>query len=380
MAEEGLTPRQELLLRLIIKEHVGTASTVASRALVDRYRLDFSPATVRNEMAYLEDQGYLLQPHTSAGRIPTEAGFRYFVERLMDDQPLPQTEQRMIAHQFYQAREHIEEWMPLASTVLSRAAQAAAILTAPRTARSVFKHLELVATHGRAVLLILVLEGGTVEQQMLVLAEPMTQTALREAADRLNQVCTGLATDEIEKHLHEFPPLEADLVQIVLSIMGNIEDELSDEIYYYGLSDLLQAPEFVEGEDASTSLVRVLEERSLLQAVLSETLTPAVGIGSVRVLIGGEGRWDELRACSMVLARYGVADYATGTLGIVGPVRMRYGRAISVVRFVADVLGELVYDIYQPDVESEGLKSTLNLGSGEDSSYRLLPYEEASIE
>ncbi|MGC9347436.1 MAG: heat-inducible transcriptional repressor HrcA [Anaerolineae bacterium] len=380
MVEEDLTPRQELLLKLIIREHVGTASTVASRALVDRYRLDFSPATVRNEMSYLEDLGYLFQPHTSAGRIPTEAGFRYFVEHLMGDQPLPQTEQRMIAHQFYQARDQIEEWMPLASTVLAKAAQAAAILTAPRTSRSVFKHLELVATHGRAVLLILVLEGGTVEQQMLVLAESMTQSALREAADRLNQVCAGLAADEIQKHVDNFPPLETDLAQIVLSIMRNIENELSDEIYYYGLSDLLQAPEFVEGEEASTSLVRVLEERTLLQAVLSETLTPAVGIGSVRVLIGGEGRWDELRACSMVLARYGVADYATGTLGVVGPVRMRYGRAISAVRFVANVLGELVYDIYQPDVQSGFAKTTLDLDSGEDSSHLLLSYGEASTE
>jgi len=354
MAEtSGLSPRQELILQLIVREHVETAGTVASRALVDHYDLRVSTATVRNDMARLEEMGYLLQPHTSAGRVPTETGFRYFVERLMQEPAMPSNEQRMIAHQFYQAREHIESWLPLASSVLARVAQAAAILTAPRTTRSLFKHLELIATHGRAVLLVLVLEGGTVEQQMLVMSESFTQESLREAADRLNQVCAGLDTEQIKTHMPDFPPLETDVARIVLSIMDSVNEEPSDEIYTHGLPELLQAPEFTVAEDASSSLVRVMEERSFLQGVLSETLTPSVGIGSVRVLIGGEGRWEELSMCSMVLARYGVANYATGTLGIVGPIRMHYGRAVSAVRFVANVLGELVYDIYQPDLTSE---------------------------
>jgi heat-inducible transcriptional repressor len=354
MAEaKSLSPRQELLLRLIVREHVETAGTVASRTLVDHYDLDVSPATVRNDMARLEEMGYLLQPHTSAGRIPTDAGFRYFVERLMTERALPRTEQRMIAHQFHQAREQSGAWLPLASSVLAKAAQAAAILTAPRTTSSLFKHVELIATHGRAVLLILVLEGGTVEQQMLVLSEPLTQESLREAADRLNQICAGLDAEQIKSHTSEFAPLETDIAQIVLSILEDVKAALSDEIHYHGLAELLQMPEFAVAEDASSALVRVMEERSLLQAILAETLTPSVGIGSIRVLIGGEGRWDELRTCSMVLARYGVANYATGTLGIVGPIRMHYGRAVSAVRFVASVLGELVYDIYQPNRNSD---------------------------
>lgn len=343
-----------MLLRLIIKEHVQTAGTVASRTLVERYKLDISPATVRNEMARLEELGHLSQPHTSAGRIPTEKGFRYFVKYLMNEQALSAIERRMIAHQFYQARDHIEQWVPLASSVLARAAQAAAILTTPRTTRALYKHLELIATHGRAVLLILVLEGGTVEQQMLVLSEPMSQQALRDAADRLNQACIGLNADQIESRVHEFPLLETDIAEIVLSMMRRAEAQPSDdEIYYHGLSDLLQAPEFAATEEASTSLVRVLEERSILRAVLAETLTPSLGVGSIKVLIGGEGRWEELRACSMVLTRYGVPNYATGALGVVGPIRMHYGRAVSAVRFVANVLGELVHEIYQPDLEIE---------------------------
>ncbi len=348
--EGELTPRQALLLRLIVEEHVRTAAAVASRTLVERYNLDFSPATVRNEMARLEEMGYLRQPHTSAGRLPTESGFRYFVERLMEEKALPPSERRMIAHQFHQARNHIEEWLPLASVVLARSTRGAALVTAPRTHVARYKHLELIGTHGRAVLMVLVLQGGMVEQQMLALPEPMPQSALREAADHLNQVCAGLTAGEIEVQLAQFVGLELEIGRLIVEKLREAETGPSDEIYQHGLSELLREPEF-EGE-GSSGLVRVLEERSLLQAVLAETLTPSVGVGTVRVIIGGEGRWDELRACSLVLSRYGVANYATGALGVVGPVRMAYDRAISAVRFVANVLGELVYEMYQPDIQA----------------------------
>ncbi|MBN1874150.1 MAG: heat-inducible transcription repressor HrcA [Anaerolineae bacterium] len=347
-----LTPRQALLLRLIIREHVNSAAAVASRTLVENYKLDFSPATVRNEMARLEELGYLRQPHTSAGRLPTESGFRYFVERLMDEQMLPAVEQRMIAHQFYQARDQIEEWLPLASSVLARSTRGAALVTAPRTPRARYKHLELIATHGRAVLLVLVFHEGMVEQQMLALPQLMNQSSLREVADRLNQVCADLGADEIEARVQEFALFEAEIVQLIIARMREAEGGAADEIYQHGLSDLLQEPEFAESDQASSGVLRVLEEQSLLQAVLSETLKPSVDVGTVRVIIGGEGRWDDLRACSVILSRYGVANYATGALGVVGPVRMAYGRTISAVRFVANVLGELVYEMYQPGMRS----------------------------
>ncbi len=343
-----LTLRQAILLKLIVREHVSTALPVASRTLVEQYKLDISPATARNEMARLEDLGYLHQPHISAGRVPTERGFRYFVERLMEEQALPLTERRMIAHQFYQARNHIEQWMPLAASVLARAAQGAALVTAPRSAHTFYKHLELIATHGRAVLLVLVCQGGTVEQQMLALQEPLSQAELSEIADRLNQSLTGLGAKQIEARLEEFALLEHEIAQLIVRLLRKSESAPNEEIYHHGLASLLQQPEFADSEP-SAGVVQVLEEHSLLQAVLADTLTPAVGVGGVRVIIGGEGRWDHLRACSLVLARYGVANYATGALGVVGPMRMPYGRAISVVRFVADVLGELVYDMYQPE-------------------------------
>ena len=165
--------------------------------------------------------------------------------------------------------------MPLASSVLAQVSGGASVVTAPRTSQPVYKHLELIATHGRAVLLILVLQGGSVEQQILALSEPMSQVALREAADRMNQIFAGQSMSDIESRISDLPRLEADIAELVISIMRNAEDSPSSEIYQHGLSDLLQEPEFVDGDVASTSVVRVMEERSLLQAVLAETLTPS---------------------------------------------------------------------------------------------------------
>jgi heat-inducible transcriptional repressor len=340
---DRLTLRQQTVLGLVVREYVSSASPVSSRVLVGRYSLETSTATVRNELARLEELGYLTHPHTSAGRVPTHQGYRYFVERLLGEVGLPVHERRTIAHQFHQARRDLGQWMPLATSVLAHAARGAALVTAPQAAQSYYKHLQLISTQGRLVLLILVLHGGTVKQQLLTLAEPLRQEALNEISDRLNQAFNGLAVDDIEARVDVLPSLEADVARLVVDIMHRADVHATKIVYRDGLSEVLEQPEFAEGEKAR-GLVRVMEERSFLETVLADALSPEVG--SVRVLIGGEGRWDELQACSLVLARYGVVGFATGALGVVGPTRMLYGRAISAVRFVAGLLSDLVYDMY----------------------------------
>ncbi len=338
-----LTGRQEMILGLVVHEFVRTAVPVGSRTLVEKYGLNVSPATVRNEMARLEELGYLTHPHTSAGRMPTDLGYRYFVERLLQETELPLAERRTIAHQFQQIRQEVEEWMPLAASVLARTTRSAALVTAPRAARARYRHLQLISTQGRLVLLVLVLQGGLVKQQMLTLPEPLPQPVLSEVADRLNQLCAGLTAEEIEAHIPTLPLFEADIAQLAVGMMHRADLSTADEVYHDGLTELLQEPEFTEGGQAQ-SVLRVLEERSFLEAVLADTLGPT--IGSVRVVIGGEGRFDELQACSLILSRYGVAGLATGALGVLGPTRMGYGRAISAVRFVAGLLSELVHDVF----------------------------------
>jgi heat-inducible transcriptional repressor len=340
-----LSTRQETLLALIIREYVesSTPTPISSNGLREKYGLSYSSATIRNDMAVLAEQGLIRQPHTSAGRVPTEEGYRYFVQKLLGEVELPVVEQNTISHQFHQAQGDINQWMRLATSVLSQHARGAALVTAPHSQSVVFKHLELISTLGRQVLLVLVLSGGEVRQQMLTLAEPVPQEKLSEAAGHLNTLCNGLDADGVRAFSSRLNALESDLTRVVADLLGKDGTIVHGEIYRDGINRVLAEPEFAKA-DAASHARRVFEEQSFLQEFLSKALSPT--IGSVQVVIGGEGDWEELKDCSMVLARYGVSDIATGALGVFGPTRMAYGRAISTVRYVAELMTDMVQDAY----------------------------------
>ncbi|MGE5221027.1 MAG: heat-inducible transcriptional repressor HrcA [Omnitrophica WOR_2 bacterium] len=337
-----LSERQKLILALVIHDHIETAQPVGSLRLVEHYGLDVSSATVRNELVNLTDAGYLRQPHTSAGRVPTEEGYRYFVRQLMGQTDLPDNTKRMISHQFYQAGNDVERWMRLAASVLAYQSQAASLVTAPHAERVVFKHLELIATHGRQVLMVSVFAGGDVRQQMLVLAEPVSQQQLSETATRINTQCEGMDADGLNNMIGQADALTQDVLKLIYEDMNSSVKSLTGEVYRDGLTNVLAKPEFAEAGAARQAL-RVLEERTLLDDLLSRTVQNT-GVGGVQVLIGGEGTWQELKDFSMVLARYGDPRLATGTVGVLGPIRMAYGRTISTVRFVATLLSDLVVE------------------------------------
>lgn len=345
--ETNLSERQKLILALVIRDYIETAQPVGSVSLVKRYKLDFSSATVRNDMVALTEMGFLRQPHTSAGRVPTEEGYRYFVRQLMGHTDLPAPTKRTIIHQFYQAGVDVDRWMHLAASVLAHQAQAASLITAPHPERVVFKHLELIRTHGRQVLMVLVLSGGEVNQQMLSLAEPVSQDQLSAVAQRINQNCAGLAVTAIEGLKQPSDALEQDILKLVTTEMQRSIRVVAGELYRDGLTHVLAEPEFGERAFARRAL-RLLEERPLLEDLLSRTVLTD-DPGGVQVLIGGEGTWEELRECSVVLARYGAPGLATGTLGVLGPMRMPYGRTISTVRFMAGLLSDLVEDMLTED-------------------------------
>ncbi len=338
-----LTERQKLILALIIRDYIETAQPIGSRYLVENYNLNVSSATVRNDMLALSETGYLRQPHTSAGRIPTEDGYRFFVRQLMGHTELPSTTKRTIVHQFYQAGMDIDRWMRLAASVLAHQSQAASLVTAPRSERSVFKHLELISTRGRQVLMVLVLSGGEVNQQMLTLAEPISQERLSIVAQSFNDLLLGLDSESIAALSVKFDALEQDIITLILDDLRHTSDMLTGEIYHDGLAHVLTEPEF-ETADIARNALRVFEERQLLEDLLTRTVL-SNDLSGVQVLIGGEGNWEELRDFSIVLARYGAPGLATGTLGVLGPIRMPYGRTISTVRFVASLLSDLVEDI-----------------------------------
>ena len=337
-----LTERQKKLLLVIIRDYIDAAQPIGSKRLVERYHLDLSSATIRHEMAVLTDMGYLRQPHTSAGRVPTEEGYRLFVSEMMNQAELPASVQNMISHQFHQARPGVEQWMHLAASVLAHQSQGVSMVTAPRSEKVRFQHVELISTQGRQILMVLVLVGGEVSQQLLTLAEPIAQERLSQTAAHLNSVLMGRTVEDSAALPSRSDALEQDILTLVLAEMRRTTQSVSGEIYTDGITNVLSEPEFVESDDARKAL-RLLEERSTLQDLLART-TVNSAVGGLQVLIGGEGGWEELRQCSMVLARYGVPGLATGTLGVLGPMRMSYMRTIPTVRFVAGLLSSLVND------------------------------------
>jgi heat-inducible transcriptional repressor len=337
-----LSDRQKTLLLLIIRDYIDTAQPVGSKRLVEHYHLDLSPATIRNEMSALTEMGYLRQPHTSAGRVPTEEGYRYFVSQMMSNSDLPEAVKHTISHQFHQSRAELDQWMTLAASILAHQSQGISMVTAPHVEQTRFKHVELISTQGRQVLMVLVMAGGDVRQQILTLAEPVTQERLSQTATRLNGLLAGQAVDGMSALGTRSDPLDQDIMTILLQDMRRASESSSGEIYTDGLANVLAEPEFAESDEARKAL-KIFEERSTLQDLLART-TSNSNIGGLQVLIGGEGGWEELRQCSMVIARYGVPGMATGTLGVLGPMRMSYARTIPTVRYVAGLLSDLVND------------------------------------
>lgn len=321
-------------------EHIASADPVGSKNLVQKYKLGLSSATVRNEMAALTKAGLLRQPHTSAGRIPTEEGYRYFVGQLMNETSLPSTMRATINHQFSQMSSDIGQWMRLAASVLANQTNAASIITAPQASQVQFKHLELISTHGRQALAILVLNGGEIHQQILTLEEPVTQEQLSVISRKFSQLLAEQNTIQVSTFQETFTSIEAQILTWVENELVRSNQLPTGEIILDGLTNVLAEPEFTDSEEARRAL-RLLEERSLLQDLLSQTIMPDT-IGGVQVLIGGEGTWDDLSHCSVILSKYGSPSTATGTIGILGPMRMSYGYSISLVRFLSGLLSDFV--------------------------------------
>ncbi len=338
-----LTERQRFILSLVVHEYIRTAQPVGSQHMVDQYHLEFSSATVRNELSELTDKGYLRQPHLSAGRVPTEEGYRLFVRNLVQDTEIPNSTQRTISHQFYQMRQDSEQWTRLAASILAHQSRGASLVTAPHPDQAHFKHMELIASRGRQVLMVLVLMGGEIVQRFILLSEPVSQEQLSIVANRLTHLLVNRDVQELKRLAFDLNALEKEIYTLVVEEMRQADSLVAGEVVLDGITNVLAEPEFSGSEEARKAL-KVLEEKPLLQNLLSETVLHGSSVGGVQVLIGGEGIWDSLSQCSIVLARYGTPGISTGTLGVLGPMRMPYGRTISIVRFLSGLLSDLVND------------------------------------
>jgi heat-inducible transcriptional repressor len=345
VAVESLTRRQEELLRLIVHEYVASRRAVGSKALVDGYQLSVSSATIRNEMAELERAGLINQPHTSAGRVPTDLGYRYFVERLIGDPRLSTSDQMMISHQFRQVEAQLEGWMQLALTLLARSTGNVSVMTAPRaqspTAR--LKHFELVGIQDHVILLVLVTEESGVKQSFIHWHEAITQPELRSISDRLNARCAGLGAREIELLADGETGLGRFVTDQIGERLRELDNDTTVEIQHAGLENALQQPEFAGGQ-AAGQIVELLRGGGFLGALLPQVrVSPA---DEVQVFIGSENASDELRHYGIVVSTYGVRREVIGLIGVLGPRRMPYERSIGSVRYIAGLMSDLVARLY----------------------------------
>ncbi len=340
-AQDVLTERQRQVLSLVIQKYVETAQPVGSTAIVNHHDLAVSPATIRNELAALERMGLLTHPHTSAGRVPTDLGFRFFVRHLLTEPALTLGEQDAIRRQFGMVRQEMDQWLRMSTTLLARASQGAAVATSPRSMRCRFKHMELVHIHSTKVLLVLVLHEGTVKQQLLDLAKEVEQHVLSRVSNELNDRLVGCDSTGVLQGMGPLLPFAQEVAVLVADTMQRLDQHGDGQVFRDGLAEVLRAPEFAEGENVR-KIVQLLEQPALLEQVADDFQL----LNTVHVVIAGDGRYEALRDVSLVVARYGVDNHVTGMLGVVGPVRMWYGRTIGAVRFVSDLMSEMVEDIY----------------------------------
>jgi len=335
-----LTRRRDRILGIIIGEYISKGVPVSSEVVAKR-GLGVSPATIRNEMFELEEEGYIAQPHTSAGRVPTEKGYRRYIESLMSYARLSQDEQFMIRHQFHQVERAVEEWTRLAAAILSGMVHNVALVTLPKPVESRLKHLELVSLQDLLALLVLVLKEAKLRQQMLNLDEAASQEELSAVARKLTSVYAGLTGSQISDKDLKLSPLEEQVVRAVVQMMEAEEGEEYEEPYVDGLRHMLRQPEFASS-DRIGAIMEMFEQKSLLKSFLPRLLT---GEG-VRVVIGAENKEKSMRNCSVIITRYGIPGEVGGAIGVVGPTRMEYSRAIPTVSFLSLVMSELVSELY----------------------------------
>src|SRR5690242_10174810 len=345
-----MSQRKQDILRALVEEYIHSATPVASETLVRKYGLNYSSATVRHELAGLEEANLIYQPHTSAGRVPTDLGYRYFVEHLMQESALSLEEQRLIRHQFYQVQDQLDQWVRLTASVMARLLHSAAVMTPPRASEGRLKHFEVLAVTDLSAHLVLVLTDGTVKQQRLLLEAPIQQEDLSNMAIHLNTLFQYKGAAEVNAILRQqdLSLVERLIGTTIAHILEQHGDPMDDVFYREGVVNILEQPEFSrmgpeqERSERMRKVMEVLEQNRFLPALASQ-LHESDG---VQVIIGGENEWDDMKDVSLVVARYGQEGKIGGLLGVIGPTRMQYGRAIAVVRYMAQVMNELIAEVY----------------------------------
>ncbi len=335
-----LQERTATILTSIIRQYISKALPVSSASVVGDCGLDVSSATIRNEMANLEQMGYIIRPHHAAGSIPSDKGYRYYVATLGNIE-LPEAEKRQISHLFYQVEDNLADWLGLAVTLLAQRVQNVAVMTLPKPPACRLKQIQLVSLQSNMALVVLVLRGAILKQQLLSFEKPVSQDELTAIAGRFNDTFSGVSANKIKKKKIKLTATEQLIMDCLLNMMQTEDYRQYKEPYLDGLHFLMKQPEFKAARQM-VDLVGLVEQRRLVEVMLPEKME---GSG-VRVIIGKENRAEVIQDYSVVVSNYGNAEEAVGTIGVVGPTRMPYARTISAIAYMASMMSRLVAELY----------------------------------
>lgn len=327
------------VLRAIVQDYVRTQEPVGSKALVERHQLGVSSATVRNDMAALEEDGYIAQPHTSAGRIPTDKGYRLFVDQLMDVKPLSAAERRAI-QRFLSGAIDLDDVVSRTVRLLAQVTRQVAVVQYPSLTQATVRHVEVVSLTDSRLLLVAIADSGRVDQRIVELGEPTTEQVVDDVRLRLNERVTNARLNDVPDRVSDFADgFDDDARPVATAVLSALLETLverhDERVAVGGTANLSQFA--TEYPQAIHPVLEVLEEHVVLMRLLGEATNPAL-----TVRIGEENKLEGLHATSIVSVGYGVGDEPMAKLGVIGPTRMDYPGTIGAVRAVAQYVSRIL--------------------------------------
>jgi len=335
--------RKKKILQVVISHYVRTARPAASGLIVRDYDFPFSSATVRNVLAELEEEGYLTHPYTSAGRIPTDKGYRFYVDCLMEVQELTQEEEKRIEREYQAKRKGLEEVMRQTSKMLSLVSHHAGFVLTPTLDKSFLKHIELVPVGDKRILAVLVTRAGLIRQKTIQLNYELKRGQLYKISKLLSKRLSGLRLSQVKEEMDRIIEQESnkyiDLVRTAKGLIGQVLAPEETEIYLEGSANILASVEEDFYDYAGIkSIFRAIEEKKIIVDIARRLIKS----GGVKVLIGRENLYPEMKDFSVVSSTYKSGNRAVGALGIIGPKRMEYPKMVALVDFVAKVINDIL--------------------------------------
>jgi len=342
-----LNEREKEILKSVIKSYISSGKPVGSRFLSKKRKDSLSPATIRNIMSDLEDAGYLVQPHTSAGRIPTDKGYRFYVDNLLDSTRLNKSDEAFINQSIFETDSH-DSVMERISQTISMATDNIGFVISPSLGHNLLKHIEFIHLGEHKILVVIVSKSGLVQNRVIRVEEQFTQMDLDHTARYVNENYLGcgllyIRNDVLQKMREEKALYDKLLKNFILLCSRGLIDEVSDQdvdIYVDGASNLISKPEFTDSM-RMRSIFKTFEKKSKLVKILNECIHGKPGEG-VRIIIGSENSIPGMRDYSLISSPLTDLDHNLGSVGILGPTRMEYARAITVVDYVTKLYGQIL--------------------------------------